>query len=494
MTAAAGTACCPAPVAFDVESPVEVGGRRFGCGTAAAAAGNAVSAWFGEAKEAALLSRTLESQSPGTSTTPVAATVLSPSRKKVRIVAFDSLRFLLVTYIVIGHFIGMSSPSLFVWRAFTQINVMVGAFFALSGYVAAYTNTENAAHEPSAKLLETPKTLWILQKVSTYYPLHVFFLVIFSPIFIYPDVYFNGWATAAANGLLAVTLTQAWFPMHAEVWNAPAWFLSALTFATVALPFALPIFARQTKAQLRRSLAFLFLVGLLPKLGYCYDLDGWGLLEGAMNPKDHPNLLSWNMQRFSPWYATVEVLLGAAACRLVMLDGAPDEEQAPKSSCFSVLAPAITMPVVIILRATGVLQVSDLLTRAIIIIPLFLRLLMAAHRASIRPEVTDLCCKLLRSQPLVALGNLTFPVFLIHGPIGQLFFKRVIGNAVFGGPLQVVLGPWFFYVYLAITLVAAWAVQNTFLSSKAVAKVSKRTCEGLAWLLQAPRSLATPAT
>ena len=29
---------------------------------------------------------------------------------------------------------------------------------------------------------------------------------------------------------------QAWFPAHAEIWNAPTWFLSALTFAMVVLP------------------------------------------------------------------------------------------------------------------------------------------------------------------------------------------------------------------------------------------------------------------
>ncbi len=29
---------------------------------------------------------------------------------------------------------------------------------------------------------------------------------------------------------------QAWFPAHAEIWNAPTWFLSALTFAMIVLP------------------------------------------------------------------------------------------------------------------------------------------------------------------------------------------------------------------------------------------------------------------
>lgn len=32
------------------------------------------------------------------------------------------------------------------------------------------------------------------------------------------------------------SVVQAWFPAHAEIWNAPTWFLSALTFAMIVLP------------------------------------------------------------------------------------------------------------------------------------------------------------------------------------------------------------------------------------------------------------------
>merc|ERR1719401_2932275 len=146
--------------------------------------------------------------------------------------------------------------------------------------------------------------------------------LLFAPMFLYPDIVFSGWPTALANGVLALTMTQAWFPMHAEVWNAPAWFLSALTFATAVLPFALPVLARQTKKQLWRTGGFLFMIGFLPKLAWCYDHNAWGLLEGAMSPKALPNLAIFNTQRFSPFMALVEVLLGVVACRIVMLDGA----------------------------------------------------------------------------------------------------------------------------------------------------------------------------
>uniref|UniRef100_A0A6T1MB48 Acyltransferase 3 domain-containing protein n=1 Tax=Alexandrium monilatum TaxID=311494 RepID=A0A6T1MB48_9DINO len=396
-----------------------------------------------------------------------------PKPKKVRITAFDSIRFFLITYIVCGHFVSFAAPSAFAFRAVTQINVVVGAFFALSGYVAAYTSTENAERAASPKLLGTPPPKWALQRIFGYYPLHLLALVLFAPIFIYPDVLFSGLPTAIGNGLLALTMTQAWFPMHAEVWNAPTWFLSALTFAMVVLPYALRVLAKQSKPELRRTAGFLFLVGLLPKLGYCYDHNAWWLLEGALAPRAMPNLAIFNSQRFNPFYAVIEVLLGVVACRLVMLDGAKDEEEAPKTGSASVLLPLVGMAGVILLRATGVLALSDMLTRAVIFIPLFLLFLMAAHRASVLPKVQDPIVKLLSSKLLVTFGGLSFPMFIIHGPIGQLFYKKIIATKLWGGPLHVVCGPWFFYVYLALVLGSAWLIQKTFLSSKKVGSLSK---------------------
>jgi len=399
--------------------------------------------------------------------------------KKVRITAFDSIRFFLIAYIVSGHFISFAAPSQFAFKAITQINVVVGAFFALSGYVAAYTTTENAERAASPKLLSTPAPKWILQRVFGYYPLHLLVLLLFSPMFLFSDVSYSGWPTAIGHGLMAATMTQAWFPMHAEVWNAPTWFLSALTFATALLPFSLPILAKQTKAQLRRTAGFLFLVGLLPKLGYLYDHNAWGLLEGAMAPKAMANLAIFNSQRFNPMYAVIEVLLGAVACRLVMLDGAEGEEKAPASSAASTALPVICMVGIIILRAMGLVQLSDLLTRSVIFIPLFLSFLMAAHRASVVEKVTDPIVKLLSSKPLVTLGNLAFPIFVVHGPLGQLFYKKLIATKVFGGTMNAIVGPQFFYAFLAIVLGCAWILQKTFLMNKQVGGFAKNAVDKL---------------
>lgn len=67
---------------------------------------------------------------------------------------------------------------------------------------------------------------------------------------------------------------QAWFPAHAEIWNAPTWFLSALTFAMVVLPHVLPAIAGMRRKGLSLLLGVLTLTSLAAKVS-------WGRCGGA---------------------------------------------------------------------------------------------------------------------------------------------------------------------------------------------------------------------
>jgi peptidoglycan/LPS O-acetylase OafA/YrhL len=398
--------------------------------------------------------------------------------KRIRISAFDSMRFFLIAFICTGHFIRFADPSPLVMNIFGQINVVVGAFFVLSGYVTAYTSTTVGAYEASPKLKPAPA--WILSRVFGYFPLHVIVLALFSPIFLYADVTYNGWFTSMLNGLLSVTMTQAWFPMHAEIWNAPTWFLSALTFATATMPFALPSLATMTPPQLRKTMLYLTGASLLPKLGYSYDHNVWGVLEGSMAPKAFPNLAIFNNQRFNPFFATVEVLLGAAACRLVMLDGVDDKEKTPQTSLLSTLGPLVGMVTVIVLRAMEILKLNDMLTRTLIFLPLFLQFMMAAHRVAVAEandpnKSKDMIVSFLSSKYLTTLGNLAFPIFLVHGPIGQIFYKKIIAKKLFGGTLNTLYGANFFYVYLAAVVGTAAILKKLVLDNATIGSFSKKT-------------------
>jgi peptidoglycan/LPS O-acetylase OafA/YrhL len=395
---------------------------------------------------------------------------------RIRIDAFDSMRFFLILNIVLGHFIIFASPSDFVFKLVSQHNASVGAFFALSGYVAAYTSTEIGQRAPSQKLISTPSQKWILSRIFGYYPLHLFVLLIFSPMFVYVDMKYNGLFRTAFNAVLSVTLTQAWFPSSAEVWNAPTWYLSALSFITACMPFALVPISTMTKPQLRKTSAWLFLLYLLPKIGYWWDFDTLFSWEGIMAPKMHPNWSVFNMLRFSPLFLVAEVLLGAVACRLVMLDNAVDEERPPYTNALSTFLPLSLIFGGVWARAAGwVPPVSDLLFRSVWFVPLFLRFLMAAHRNTVRRQ-SDWVTKFLSSPFLVSLGNLSFPIYIVHGPIGQMFYKKIVATRLWGSVLK---GPQTFFMYLAVTLIASYALQRGFMQNRDISYFSGRAANSL---------------
>ena len=57
------------------------------------------------------------------------------------------------------------------------------------------------------------------------------------------------------------------------------------------------------------------------------------------------------------------------------------------------------------------------------------------------------------------LGSLSFPIYILHGPIGQVFYKRSIANKLWGGVLR---GKGYFALYLATLLVSSILVQDFF--------------------------------
>ncbi|CAL1153147.1 unnamed protein product, partial [Cladocopium goreaui] len=241
---------------------------------------------------------------------------VTTSGKGPRIGALDSLRFVLIAYIASGHFIHTATKNPFLLRMITQINVVVGAFFVISGYVAAYTTTTLGQRKGTERLDNAVE--FVVPRVMSYWTLHMVVLLIFSPMFLYVDVAYSGWPTALWHGFISTFMLQVLkldLPHFGtltgsatnQVWNAPTWFLSALTFAFLALPYCLRVLATQKKEQLRRTLVILTLVSLVPKIAYSSDLHSWGIMEGMLNAKTHPNYAVFNSLRFSPLGALLEV-------------------------------------------------------------------------------------------------------------------------------------------------------------------------------------------
>ncbi len=408
----------------------------------------------------------------------------SKEKKRIRIEALDGIRALLAVHIVFGHFLCFAGPSKFCMRFFAQVNVTVGPFFALSGYVTAYTCTKVGKKGLTGSFQASSLKNWWISKAMTFYPLHWFVLLLFGPMFVYSNIMAapsitTGLNTVIFNGVLSFTLTQAWFPVNrAEIWNAPTWFLSSLSFCNLVLAIVLPEIARMDKSRLRLWLFWLFWINLLPILGYFWLLGGsntWTLVEGMTQPNDHPSLSLFNVLRFLPVFNAAETLMGALACRLVMLDSNCKRQS---SSTWSVVVPfGIAIGVLIGRAREWIPDCSDLLIRKCIVIPVFLNFVMALHRNAVLVIVSnesktrkDPISVFLSTKIMMGLGNLSFPIYILHGPIGQLFYKRAIARKLWGGVLG---GKGYFALYVAVVLVSAILVQKKFSNRKVIEILGK---------------------
>jgi len=292
-----------------------------------------------------------------------------------------------------------------------------------SGTDQVYTTTENGQRAASPAFLNTPKQKWILSKIFGYFPLRWVTLLLFSPVFLHSDVHYSDWLTAAFHGSLSDTMTQSWFPMHAEFWNAPTWFLSSLSFITAILPYCLPAIAALSTSQLNKTGWWVFMVSALLKTGYAYVFNMRKIAERITSPKALPNLAIFNTYRFSSVFLVAEVLLGVIACRIVMLDGTEGKDKR-KTNALRTAVPLAAILGLMVVRATGILELNDLLFRSIVFVTLFLRFIMAVHRNTVS-AVKDPLMSILNIKFFVALGGLSFPIFIVHGLIGQIFANRL---------------------------------------------------------------------
>mmetsp|Transcript_93406 Transcript_93406/g.264437 ORF Transcript_93406/g.264437 Transcript_93406/m.264437 type:complete len:436 (+) Transcript_93406:78-1385(+) len=386
---------------------------------------------------------------------------------KPRIECFDGARFALVLPIVIGHFIKFGTKKEWVLKLLTQENVLVGGFFIISGYVTGYTSTNMGERTHDRKKLARPE-LFFWQKVMSYYPMHALVSTLFAPMFIAVErMAGKSRRIIASHAFLNYTLLQAWFSSEAELWNPPTWFLSALTFANLCMPsLVLPQVAALSKDGLRKLFGGLTFISLLQKLSYSAS---WRFFcEGNFMTKTPPN--RWNITRFNPLSALFECVMGIAAARDVMLDG-PEQGGAPATNP---LLYFVASYATLALRLTR-FNLNDAMIRTCVFIPLYTKFLTTMHRDCISPS-PRIITRFFGSKVMTKLGALAFPMFLLHGPIGQMFYKKKIATRLWGK----VVPNSFFPLWLLTVLLASHAMNEAFVKSKSVQALAARAAKWLA--------------
>lgn len=243
---------------------------------------------------------------------------------------------------------------------------------------------------------------------------------------------------------------------------------------TCLVPFGLPKIATMDKKALKKTGFYIFLVNALPRIAYCQEWSAWKIFEGITSPKAHPNYAAFNMQRFNPLFLAAEVFMGMVSARIVMMDGVDDKDKKPNTNALSTAVPLLGLLAIMVSRATDLWVVSDMIAR-LIYVPLVLRFFVAAHRNTVS-GCKDPTLAFLNQKWLVWLGNLAFPIYIVHGPIGQIFYKKLIAVKLWGA---VQMGPQKFGLYLGVVGVAAWLMQQLVLNNSAVKTWSKNTVSSL---------------
>merc|ERR1719440_45718 len=275
------------------------------------------------------------------------------------------------------------------------------------------------------------------------------------------------WRTISLHAVLNYTLLQAWFSSEAELWNPPTWFISALTFANLTMPtIVLPQVARLSKDGLGKLFYGLSAISLLQKLSYS---TSWRFFcEGNFKTKTPPN--RWNITRFNPLWATFEVVMGITAVRDVMLDDPRESGKPVTNPAWFFLASYSSLA----LRLTK-LNFNDAMIRTCVFIPLYTKFLTAMHRDCMSAKPSAIT-QFFGSKIMTSLGALAFPMFVLHGPIGQLFYKKKLATKLWGR----VMPTSFFPVWLLIVILSSHLANETFVKNKVVQNVSSRLAKWLA--------------
>eukprot|EP00930_Biecheleria_cincta_P001150 TRINITY_DN102311_c0_g1_i1.p1 TRINITY_DN102311_c0_g1~~TRINITY_DN102311_c0_g1_i1.p1 ORF type:complete len:461 (-),score=77.53 TRINITY_DN102311_c0_g1_i1:328-1710(-) len=411
-------------------------------------------------------SQTEQGKDPSQQITEIKARAVSKPTKP-RIDCVDGCRFALVMPIVIAHFARFSTSNRTILKVLTQENVLVGGFFVISGYVSGYVSTKLGKCEAEEKKLARPE-LFFWQRVMAYYPLHFLVSSVFAPMFVWVErLYTTPWTTTAFRAFLNYTLLQAWFPLEAEIWNQPTWFLSALTFSNITMPtLVLPQVAQLSKVGLKRLFTALTTISILQKVSYS-ETSRFHSREVLAKPM-YP--LLWNLTRFHPFWALMEMTMGIVAVRNVMLDTEEDRKTKRMNPLWLFVASYASLG----LRLTP-LDFNDAIIRGVLFVPLFTKFLTALHRDSLTDSPSAIT-RFFGSSIMSRLGGLAFPMFILHGPIGQVFYKKSIAKRLWGKAMPKV----FFPVYLLIVLFSSHVVNEYFVKNKGVQAISARLSQFLA--------------
>lgn len=319
--------------------------------------------------------------------------------------ALTGLRFVAAFHVLVFH-----ATSWETWDAPSFVRGLAGSgyvavslFFVLSGFILTY------AH--AGRRLGTRD--FYANRFARIYPTYVFALAIVAPLFLVHTLRVDGLARLLEDVVSVVTLTQAWWPPVSMAWNPPGWSLSAEAFFYVLFPLVAPALVLGRRAMVVTVGVACYAACLGVTLLYLRVAP-----DGPIELSHHSTAFWLSVVRYNPAVRFPEFVLGIVVARgYLAVRTTPGYEKS-----------AATVSVVGALAIGAILACTPSLPYPVLhnglLAPLF-AVLIASLAAGRGPLAA-----LLATRPLVALGDASYSLYLMHLPLMIVFGK--VGRTLAG--------------------------------------------------------------
>ncbi|MEP6656985.1 MAG: acyltransferase [Betaproteobacteria bacterium] len=339
-------------------------------------------------------------------------------------------RFAAAMSVVLTHF-GQDIPVIDTvpWSYFLrQGSSMVSYFFVLSGFIMAtvYWELEGRADR---------RAYWAA-RFARIYPVYILALVFMMALGGPEKGSHPGWTF-----VLNATMIQAWLPTFAVTGNPPGWSLSAEAFFYLAFPFCLPLL--RGSRGVWRPFVVVGLVWLVSQVGHHVGRQALELhfVESLHNAIHYDPLLHFN-----------SFLVGAFASLMLRRRGGqrtgaarPGETGA---SLAMVLASVALVAAALLMLGRGVYVAGAFLSATNGLLAPIFALFIAALSVDTSPWT-----RWLAWWPLVALGEMSYAVYMLQDPMRELVYRLVSRSSLNVPPVPLF---WMFVLALLAVSAAVW--------------------------------------
>jgi peptidoglycan/LPS O-acetylase OafA/YrhL len=257
-------------------------------------------------------------------------------------------------------------------------------FFVLSGFILTYAHVEPRAREP----FELDFTAFMTHRLARVSPAYLVGLALAAPFFVASYAFHNDYsaATFVAALLLAPLALQSWYPPAALLWNAPGWSLSVELFLYACLVPLVRLTARvSNRSILIAATALVAASALSVAPPRAFSDDPW-----------------YHFRAYFPLWHLPQFILGVALGRS-FISGMLWSKQTHEI--------LLGLALVAIAAILAFLEQAPFLSSNIVLAPVFGILIFATAGAS------GLLSRVLSLRPLVLLGDASYGVYIIHGPL-----------------------------------------------------------------------------